>query len=270
MKTYYFIAGLHRSGATLLSSILNQNPRFYSGPLSPVLNIIQNLEGFISEQEFYLASPKPLQVHKLLSSVIHNYHDDIDKPVIFDKNRLWTKQINYIEEYVGQRAKIICPVRDISEILTSFLTLIHKTESKEDFNTIDREVISSGLSLNDYNRCNMILNGFIKDALDSLRFPFENNLLDRILIVEYKDLVLSPTKSFKKIYNFLGEEYFEHDFNHIQNVNLVKDCEYYHFPGLHDVRESLNFQSEDPEKILHEDILDRCKDLQFWRNFLCI
>ena len=40
MKKYYFIGGIHRSGSTLLSTILNQNPRFYSGPMSPVLPII--------------------------------------------------------------------------------------------------------------------------------------------------------------------------------------------------------------------------------------
>ena len=53
MKKYYFIAGLHRSGVTLLSSILNQNPRFYSGPLSPVLNIMKGIENNIQELEYY-------------------------------------------------------------------------------------------------------------------------------------------------------------------------------------------------------------------------
>ncbi|NBP58534.1 sulfotransferase, partial [bacterium] len=38
-KKYYFISGLPRSGSTLLSAILNQNPRFYSGPNSPVVPI---------------------------------------------------------------------------------------------------------------------------------------------------------------------------------------------------------------------------------------
>ena len=46
-KTFYFMAGLPRSGSTLLSSILNQNPRFYSGPSSPVLGAM-----FAVEQDF--------------------------------------------------------------------------------------------------------------------------------------------------------------------------------------------------------------------------
>ena len=39
-KTFYFMTGLPRSGSTLLSSILNQNPKFYSGPSSPVVSTI--------------------------------------------------------------------------------------------------------------------------------------------------------------------------------------------------------------------------------------
>jgi len=35
-KTFHFISGLPRSGSTLLSAILRQNPRFYAGMTSPV------------------------------------------------------------------------------------------------------------------------------------------------------------------------------------------------------------------------------------------
>ena len=89
MKKYYFIAGLHRSGATLLSSILNQNPRFYSGPLTPVLDIMKNIESSIPTFEYYISSPKPNSANKIISSIIENYYYDIDCPVIFDKNRDW-------------------------------------------------------------------------------------------------------------------------------------------------------------------------------------
>ena len=36
MKTFFFISGLPRSGSTLLSSILKQNPDFYADISSPV------------------------------------------------------------------------------------------------------------------------------------------------------------------------------------------------------------------------------------------
>ena len=266
MKKYYFIAGLHRSGATLLSSILNQNPRFYSGPLSPVLNIMKGIENNIQELEYYKSSPRPGSAYKIISSIIENYYYDIDHPVIFDKNRDWPAQINYIEEYIGQRAKIICPVRDISEILTSFLTLIHKTYDGINFNVIDIGVIEKEFPLTDYNRCDFILNTFLGNAMRHIEFALDNNLLDRILFVEYKDLVSNPYDTMNSIYNFLGEDIYDHDFDHIQNNNQVEDIRYYNLPGLHDIRSKIEYQSKDPKEVLPKEILERCRGMEFWRD----
>ena len=58
-KNFYFMAGLPRSGSTLLSSILNQNPRFYSGPSSPVVATMIALENQFSNDELFLGYPKP-------------------------------------------------------------------------------------------------------------------------------------------------------------------------------------------------------------------
>ena len=66
-KTYYFMSGLPRSGSTLLSAILNQNPRFYSGPSSPVVSTMITLEQSLSNDELYLAYPKQQQASDTLS-----------------------------------------------------------------------------------------------------------------------------------------------------------------------------------------------------------
>ena len=57
-KQYYFMAGLPRSGSTLLSAILNQNPRFYSGPSSPVVPTMLSIEQSLSQDELFVAYPK--------------------------------------------------------------------------------------------------------------------------------------------------------------------------------------------------------------------
>ena len=41
MKSYYFISGLPRSGSTLLSGILKQNPDFYADIASPVQELTE-------------------------------------------------------------------------------------------------------------------------------------------------------------------------------------------------------------------------------------
>jgi len=45
MKSYYFISGLPRSGSTLLSAILRQNPEFYADIASPVASPVEALTG---------------------------------------------------------------------------------------------------------------------------------------------------------------------------------------------------------------------------------
>lgn len=268
MKKYYFIGGLHRSGSTLLSAILNQNPRFHSGPISPVLSIMRNLESFIPQDEFYQASPKPSQAHEILSSLIHHYYNDTDRTVVFDKNRMWPKYINYIEGYIKQRAKIICPVRDIDEILVSFLKLIHNNKNQEIFSAIDRKVINQNLPLNDHNRCKILLDPKwnLFDAIRAMESAVNNNLRDRLLFVEYRDMVLDPVSTFNRIYNFLEEDYYEHDFQTIKSKNQVRDEEYYNLKGLHDVREKLEITSYNPRDYLTEDIINECRKLEFWRN----
>ena len=52
-KRFYFMAGLPRSGSTLLSSILNQNPKFYSGPSSPVLSTMYAIENHLTNDELF-------------------------------------------------------------------------------------------------------------------------------------------------------------------------------------------------------------------------
>jgi len=69
-KTYYFMAGLPRAGSTLLSSILNQNPRFYSGPSSPVLSTMFAVENHLTNDELFHGYPKPDQAHLIISNII--------------------------------------------------------------------------------------------------------------------------------------------------------------------------------------------------------
>ena len=132
MKTYYFMSGLPRAGSTLLSSLLNQNPRFYSGPSSPVVPTMIALEQSLSQDELYLAFPKQEQAAKIIGSVIDNYYSDVDKPVIFDKNRSWVNRLHYIPGYFGVEPKVLCPVRNIDEILASFISMQRRNTYTQD------------------------------------------------------------------------------------------------------------------------------------------
>ena len=76
IKKIHFIAGLPRTGTTLLSAILNQNPNFHSGPNSYVLNMMICLDMVVENSEMHLLNPNEKRLHKIFNSVIYNYHMD--------------------------------------------------------------------------------------------------------------------------------------------------------------------------------------------------
>lgn len=263
MKTYYFMGGMPRSGSTLLSSILNQNPRFYSGPSSPVLGTMINIEHSLKNDELYKAFPKEKQLKKVVGSIIDGYYSDIDKPVVIDKNRGWSSSVNCIEDYIGQPAKIICPIRDISEILTSFLMLIRKNGQISDgkLNFIDEQLVKRGILLTDDNRCEFLLSSDGTCGICSASiFMGLEKWKDRLYFVEYNNLVSKPKEVLKGIYEFLGEDYYEHTFEDLSNINRELDTHMYGLPDLHTVRSKIEKTSADPEKVLSKKILDKCKD----------
>lgn len=269
-RTYYFMSGLPRSGSTLLSSLLNQNPRFHSGPSSPVVPTILALENSLSQDELYLAYPKPEQARRLIASVLQIYYSDVERPVIFDKNRSWVDRMNYIEGYFGIQPKILYPVRNIDEILASFISMHRRNpytgEGKISF--MDEILIKSNQPLNDDSRCQMLAGpmGILGQSYNGLKTVFEQGKQNLIHLIEYDDLINQPKETMEKIYDFLEEKYFEHDYQNIKNMHREKDKEVYGIADMHEVRKSLGKSSVDPKELLSENILNLCKGVEFWRD----
>lgn len=269
-KAYYFMAGLPRSGSTLLSAILNQNPRIHSGPSSPVTSIMLALEDTIANDELFRAYPKPAQAAEIISNVIKHYYSDVDKPVIIDKNRSWVNRMHYIPGYFGIEPKIICPVRNVDEILASFIAM-HKRnpfDANGRINFIDEMLVKTNTPLTDDNRCEFLAspNGILGQSVAGIRQALMEGRQRQIHFVEYDDLINHPQETMRKLYDFLGEEYFEHDFTNIVNQHKEDDAQVYGLADMHDVRATLEKQSVSPESILSPAILERCAGSEFWRN----
>ena len=124
------MAGLPRSGSTLLKSILDQNPNIHANPVSPVMELMYHTEEYLKKSEQYLGYPKPQNAYKIISSFIENYYYEREEDIIIDHCRAWPNNIERIKTYITPNPKIICPVRDIAEILTSFITMVHRNDDQ--------------------------------------------------------------------------------------------------------------------------------------------
>lgn len=269
-KQYFFMAGLPRSGSTMLSAILNQNPDIHSGPSSPVVPTMLALEQSLANDELFRAYPKTPQAAKIIASVLENWYSDVEKRVIIDKNRSWVNRLHYIPGYFGVEAKVICPVRNIDEILTSFISMQRRTPvtAEGKINFIDEMLVKNNVLLTDDNRCEFLAspNGILGQSYFGLRQAIMEGKQKQLHFVEYDDLINEPEKAMRGIYEFLGLEYYNHDFSKLENKHKENDAEVYGVNDMHDVREQLSKVSADPREVLSEKILERCKGLEFWRN----
>ena len=125
---FHFIAGLPRSGSTLLSAILRQNPRFHAGMTGPVGSMIDALLRNMSMSNEFSVFTTDAQREALLRSVFATFYADIpDHHVVFDSNRMWCARLPLISSLFPQ-ARVVCCVRDIPWILDSIERLIRKNK----------------------------------------------------------------------------------------------------------------------------------------------
>ena len=275
-KTFYFMAGLPRAGSTLLSTLLNQNPRFHSGPSSPVLGAMFSLHDNFQGNELYTGYPKPDQVNEIVGSVIRHWYSDVEQEVIFDKNRAWCARVPFIEGYIGQEAKIIVPVRRVDEILTSLLTMVHRNtfvEGQPRINFVDEQLVKANIPINDHNRCEYLLTqhgGIVWESLNATKLGVDEGHRDKLHFVDYNDLVIDPQGELNDIYEFLGEEPFEHTFDGLSNEHREDDLTTYGLSDMHEVHSKLEKTSPDPSEVLPESIIklynENKKNLEFWDN----
>jgi sulfotransferase len=266
-KKYHFLAGLPRSGNTLLSALLNQNPEIYSTPLSPVPTFMW---GFINNannsEQVNRNIENKFMTEEFLSSFIQTYYKSIEKPVVIERQQNWSTpgNLDIIKQYITKTPKIIFTVRDVLEIIASFI--------KMDADYLKNESYSQDYYMANYRSEKdliaehiMKINGDIDRSLLALSTAFYPENTGFFHIVEYNDLVLKPDETMSKIYNFLEMPDYKHDFNKIQKVEKDND-EILGLPkNIHQVRESLSKSSTSTD-ILSDYIKNKYSNMEFWRD----
>jgi sulfotransferase len=265
MNEYYFISGLPRSGSTLLSTILNQNPNIYAGISSPLFSLIGSV---IDSLSFEIENCLIEENHRkeIIHSLFNGYFYNFDNKIIFDTNRSWTKY-SMLLKYLFPYTKILCCVRNISSIINSFEKLHQKNclfknylfrnfKTKEDF------------SHNIFSRveCLMGNNGIISNPLLFLKEIYYRNP-EMILFIEYENLCKNPKKEVEKIYNFIEKQNYNHNFDNLFSNNYSSYDKILNLEGLHDVRKKVEHKKE--SIILPTEIIKEYSGLEFWRNSFC-
>lgn len=261
-KNIFFLSGLPRSGSTLISNIMGQNPYFHVTPTSACHDIMFEVRNFWHKAIEHkaskeLANNKNLQ--RVLNSILFSYHDT-NKPFILDKGRGWLSLLEMAEFAMGSKVKVIVPVRDISEILSSFEKLHRKNAAfREDQGNYFKAQTVEG-------RCYNLLadNSVLGLAYNRLKDSLMRGFRDRMFFVEFDELTHNPHKVIDEIYNFLDIPKFSHTFNNIEQ--LTKEDDSIHgIENLHTIRKKIEPVRKDSHIILGESVCEKFKNSEFWR-----
>jgi sulfotransferase len=256
------IAGLPRSGSTLLSAILNQNPKFYAGISDPLNDLISTAITSFSTPGLSTQCTEEQRVN-VLRGIIESFYADRSDEVIFNTSRFWTSHMPLMHVLYPE-AKVICCVRDIGWILDSFEQLYNKNPTINSKNMYGSGSIDVNNN-NVYHRADAFMGktGGTVRAYDSMKTAYYTEYNYKLLFVEYNDLASNPENTMRRVYDFIGEPYYNHDFSDVE-VSYDEYDEAVQVKGLHKVRKKVEFVQR--PTIIPPDIWERYSGLEFWRN----
>lgn len=270
-KKYFFMAGLPRSGGTLLSAILNQNPDIYVSPQSPLLNILGSAYNQYQSKE-NKDNDMSYDIYNVLDGIIPLFYESRKEKYIIDRNFSWLDGHPYaiLEKHLKNDIKVICPVRDMLEILASWNRLC---ENDKD-NRYDKEILEQDKTDRKMadKRADRFMNfiGSVGDinvkstAIENLKRVLYPEFKDNILLVEYDDIVGSPIETVNKVYDFLGIDRYSHDLSNIKSDGNYTDA--WGIKGHHKLKSELVKEEYDLTSIFSSDTIARYSGMEFWKD----
>lgn len=231
----FFLSGLPRTGATLLTSILDQNPNTHTEGNSALCQFMwdaqcssRNIEQFYNRPDFS---------DKFLHRIPEIFYEGIDKNIL-DKCRSWAipENIDMINNYITKDFKMIIMTRPIVEIVKSFVHIrIQNGWDNPESGLLDEDSDPIMRSLNGVRYAN---------SIDSGQFLF----------ISYDQLITDTAKTIDKVYDFFGWEQFDHHFNNIVNNNPEPDF-LINMSGLHTIRDTIGRREIDVQ--LSKDLYEK-------------
>lgn len=258
---YHFITGLPRSGSTLLSALLLQNPRFHAGMTSPVGGLFKGMLNQLGAGSEFGPVVTKEQRKRLSRGLFDSYYADQagSNEVIFDTNRMWSAQMPALMD-LFPGAKLIACVRNVAWVMDSI-------ERRYRANPYEiTRLFSDDTERNTvYSRVDTLAqrNRMVGYPWTALKEAFYGEHASSLLLVDYELLAQAPHKVLPLIYQFLGEPEFVHNFEQVQ-YNAPEFDEALGLHGLHKVRTRVVLESR--PTILPPDLFEQYSKLSFWQD----
>jgi sulfotransferase len=256
-RRFHFISGLPRSGSTLLSAILSQNPRFHASMTSPLAGIFDTLLSELSDRNEFSIFINNGQRRRILTGLFDGYYGpEFTADVVFDTSRLWCTRLEPLR-HLFPRSKIIACVRHVSWVIDSIERLVRRNifqpsgifNYKPDGTVYSR---AEGLAKGD---------GLVGFSHNAVKQAYYSDDPSNLMLLRFETLTSEPARAIAAVYAFIGEPAYDHDFNNVQYEADEFDRRL-GTPGLHTVRQKV--EPVVRASVLPPDLFRRYQDEAFW------
>jgi len=210
-RKLFFLVALPRSGNTLFASIMNQNKEVAATANSLTLEIMKDVY-LLKKTDVFENFPDHQSLDNVLDNVFTNYYQQWPQRIIIDRGPVMTPaNFQLVQKHFKHGFKCIVLLRDLMDVLASYMQWY--TENPDAF--------PNRYNLNtDEEKLLMLMNkdGAIAKELEAIKNSY--NYPDICHYVKYDDMVTNPEKEFRKIYQFMGEPYFNHNFENPSDVEV--------------------------------------------------
>ena len=259
MKDIFFLSGLPRAGNTLFGSIMNQNPKVAVTANSITADMMGELFT-LKKTDIFQNHPDHKSFDNVAAKVFDHYYQDWKADYIIDRAP-WgmPPNLNFLK-HTRKNIKIIVLVRDIIEVLASFV----RWSQREPTAFINKHAKTVE------EKCDKLMNheGVIVKELIAVKHLLQDKNKGLYKIIEYNDLVKYPKKIINSIYDFLEIPYFKHRFINLDQFK-VNDMSYDETPvgqRLHTIKtDAIYKDTYNAYNIIPKSIVEKYKQCNFWR-----
>ena len=259
-----FQSSLPRSGSTLFSNIVGQNPAFHVTPTSGLLDLLYVARGQFSRGEEFKAQSREEMERAFIGFCrggLEGYASALtDKPWLLDKSRGWSVHYAFLDAFYPN-PKIVCMIRDPLDILCSMERNFRKAGLRDPGMVNHSEMLNTSL---EKRLDHWVVSPPVGLAMERLQETLRQGIDQKMLFIRYEDLCANPRLELERFYSYLGLPYCPaHDFTHVEQIT-VEDDEVYGVFGDHQIRHKVEPQPSQALEIFGPGLCDWIRQRFGW------
>jgi len=238
MQQLHYCLGLPRTCSSVIMNILNENSRIFTTGTCCMPYFVDGCQKRSNEVSEFIALDKDVlnksYINFLRQGMRGWFEAMTDKPIVFSKSRIWAEWLPHTFA-IDPNSKYLVILRDLRDIICSFDSLIWKYPQVPTQTTY-QEPFEKRMEL--YCTDTVSLLGRPLQYLPHILEVAQKNP-NSFFICKHEHFNEQPRETLQMIYQWLGEENFEHDFDNIPKPDYYEHDTVYRSLVSHKTRTKL-------------------------------